>query len=150
MYSHLMPGTELIVLLIVGLVYRDGSTSAYFLQTAAFWLLGFAFILPPFLYNPEGLEFSSVSRGWDQWAAWWSSRDLDKGASWEQWWREQTEPMRTATTSARGELNTHAQYTLNLSATCHAILAEPFNSRLGPNLSRLSSTPLYDGRRRRR
>ena len=102
-YSHLMPGTELIVLLITGFAYRDADSDAgaYFLQTLAFWLLGLAYLLPPFLYNPNGLDYGSVSRGWDEWSAWMSSRDMDKGASWEAWWREQTEPMRGATTSAR-------------------------------------------------
>ena len=40
-YSHLMPGIELIVLLITGYAYRDSASSAgsYFLQTLAFWLV---------------------------------------------------------------------------------------------------------------
>merc|ERR1711998_520846 len=51
-YSHLMPGVELIVLLVTGYAYSDDSTrSSYFLQTLAFWLLGLAWLVPPFLFN---------------------------------------------------------------------------------------------------
>ena len=70
--SHLMPGIELVVLLIAGFAYRDSSSgaSAYVLQNLAFILLGLSYLLPPFLYNPNGLDYGSISRGWDEWSAW--------------------------------------------------------------------------------
>ena len=49
------------------------------------WLIGFALIYVPFLYNPNALKLSTVCRDLADWRTW-VSRDGLNGASWQSWW----------------------------------------------------------------
>ena len=53
------------------------------------WLIGFALIYVPFLYNPNALKLSTVCRDLAKWRVW-ASREGLNGSSWQDWWARST------------------------------------------------------------
>ncbi|KAJ7533488.1 hypothetical protein O6H91_13G051600 [Diphasiastrum complanatum] len=98
--SHFIKGIELIVLLIVYESYGSlaRNTITYILLTLSSWFLALTWIMAPFIFNPSGFDWLKTVDDFDDFINWlfYKGGILLKGdQSWEAWWEEEQEHLRT-------------------------------------------------------
>ena len=68
-HSHLYPGADMIALLIVATsLFSPPLDVLYFVWFM--FVIGFALLFVPFLYNPNTLQLATLRRDWRLWAEW--------------------------------------------------------------------------------
>lgn len=98
--SHFVKGVELIILLIIYESYGGtaSNTAGYILLTFSCWFLALTWIIAPFLFNPTGFDWLQTVydlEDFHNWL-WYKGGVLTKAEdSWEVWWNEEQEHLRT-------------------------------------------------------
>ena len=59
-YSHFQPGFEFLILLLIPIIFRT-TVASFFLGLVMVWVLVVSYLWTPFLYNPNGLDYSAVT-----------------------------------------------------------------------------------------
>eukprot|EP00475_Leptophrys_vorax_P015156 TRINITY_DN21504_c0_g2_i1.p1 TRINITY_DN21504_c0_g2~~TRINITY_DN21504_c0_g2_i1.p1 ORF type:complete len:864 (-),score=60.33 TRINITY_DN21504_c0_g2_i1:103-2358(-) len=97
--SHFTYGIEAILLLTVYMIYGSNSGNlTYILITVSSWFLALSWCYAPFIFNPAGFEWQKTVADFDDWVEWlWYKGGVGVNGeqSWESWWEEETEHIRT-------------------------------------------------------
>ncbi|XP_078151052.1 callose synthase 7-like [Carex rostrata] len=105
--SHFVKGLELLILLVVYQVYSRSyhSSTTYLFVTISIWFLVASWLFAPFAFNPSCLEWQKTVDDWTDWLKWMGNQGgigIQPNLSWESWWEEEQEHLKT--TSIRGRI----------------------------------------------
>ena len=62
------------------------------------WLLVVTWLFAPFLFNPSDFEWQKIVEDWEDWTKWINNRGgigVPANKSWESWWEEEHEHLRS-------------------------------------------------------
>ncbi|XP_078159510.1 callose synthase 7-like isoform X1 [Carex rostrata] len=105
--SHFVKGLELLILLVVYQVYGKSyrSSTLYLFVTISIWFLVASWLFAPFAFNPSCFEWQKTVDDWTDWLKWMGNLGgigIQPHLSWESWWDEEQEHLKT--TSIRGRI----------------------------------------------
>ncbi|KAJ3695664.1 hypothetical protein LUZ60_001041 [Juncus effusus] len=105
--SHFVKGLELLILLVVYQVYGQSyrSSTLYLFVTFSIWFLVASWLFAPFVFNPSCFEWQKTVDDWTDWRKWMGNLGgigISAELSWESWWGDEQEHLKT--TSIRGRI----------------------------------------------
>jgi hypothetical protein len=86
--SHFAPAAEIFLLLIAYAHFGLGAGIQYGLETFAIWLLVAGWLWSPFLFTPNGFDWSQNVGDAHQWLRFMTAVDDDPSKSWKAWWSQ--------------------------------------------------------------
>ncbi|KAG1671279.1 hypothetical protein FOA52_010850 [Chlamydomonas sp. UWO 241] len=99
--THIIPGLELLSMLVVLYILDDCFACNLALMTWGIWLVAFSLILSPFWFNPNAFELSKVAVDFKALGEWLAGEVSPvTGSSWHTWNRKQLEKVRAGTPSS--------------------------------------------------
>eukprot|EP00899_Mesostigma_viride_P004611 jgi/Mesvir1/14150/Mv21726-RA.2 len=95
--SHFVKAFEFMLLLIVMVKYNHRQTlEEYSATTFSMWLLVFAWLMGPFIFNPSGFDWQKTVEDWEDFRRWVflpGGYGMKPSESWEAWWESQQDHM---------------------------------------------------------
>ncbi|WOK98671.1 callose synthase 7-like isoform X1 [Canna indica] len=104
--SHFVKGLELTILLVVYEIYGHSyrSSTLYLFVTSSMWFLVISWLFAPFIFNPSGFEWQKTVDDWTDWKKWMGNRGgigISVDRSWESWWENEHEHLKTTSMRSR-------------------------------------------------
>lgn len=99
--SHFTKAFEIILLLVIYLAYgaQNRTSVTYILLTFSSWFLALSWLYAPYIFNPSGFEWQKTVEDFDDWSNWIMYKGgvgVKSDSSWEAWWLEEQDHLRTA------------------------------------------------------
>jgi hypothetical protein len=70
LYSHLAPGLDLLILVLVVARYNTLGVTFFWNATLSLWIVMVAWLFAPTLYNPFAFDLASLKRDYIEWSEW--------------------------------------------------------------------------------